>query len=107
MRDGVHLARDVHLPDGASPSSPGDTILIRLPCDKHGTSTIIPEIAGYFNAHGHRVVAQDVRGRFRSEGEALLFVNEQRDGYDSIEWVTQQPWSNGRVAMWGDDGHTQ
>src|SRR5699024_12860914 len=34
MRDGVHLATDVYLPDGDD--SPGDTILIRLPYDKSG-----------------------------------------------------------------------
>ena len=107
VRDGVHLAADVYLPDGDT--SPGDTILIRLPYDKSGQYTFIPLIAEYFMARGYRVVAQDVRGKFRSEGQALLFVNEARDGYDTIEWVTQQAWSNGRVAMWGDSyyGYTQ
>jgi uncharacterized protein len=110
MRDGVRLATDVYLPDGpASVAEPGDTILIRLPYDKSGGYTFIPLIAEYFAARGYRVVAQDVRGKFRSEGEALLFVNEAADGYDTIEWVTRQPWSNGRVAMWGDSyyGFTQ
>lgn len=111
MRDGVRLATDVYLP-GAPESpdeSPGDVILIRLPYDKSGEYTFIPLIAEYFTAHGYRVVAQDVRGKFRSEGETLLFVNEAHDGYDTIEWVTQQSWSNGRVAMWGDSyyGYTQ
>lgn len=105
MRDGVRLATDVYLPDGA----PGDTVLIRLPYDKRGAYTFIPLIAEYFTAHGYRVVAQDVRGKFRSEGETLLFVNEANDGHDTIEWITQQRWSNGRVAMWGDSyyGYTQ
>ena len=88
---------------------PGDTVLIRLPYDKSGAYTFIPLIAEYFMARGYRVVAQDVRGKFRSEGEPLLFVNEAHDGYDTIEWVTRQRWSNGRVAMWGDSyyGFTQ
>ncbi|HWS51871.1 MAG TPA: CocE/NonD family hydrolase [Microbacterium sp.] len=107
MRDGVHLASDVYLPVGDE--GPGDTILIRLPYDKSGAYTYIPLIAEYFMTHGYRVVAQDVRGKFRSEGEALLFVNEVRDGEDTLEWIVQQPWSNGRVAMWGDSyyGYTQ
>lgn len=129
-RDGVHLATDVYLPGGepGAPEErrsgvaraacdvagdrdrvPGDTILIRLPYDKSGAYTFIPLVAEYFTARGYRVVAQDVRGKFRSEGEALLFVNEVDDGYDTIEWITAQPWSNGRVAMWGDSyyGYTQ
>lgn len=106
-RDGVHLATDVYLPEGDR--SPGDTILIRLPYDKNGEYTFIPLIAEYFMLHGYRVVAQDVRGKFRSEGDALLFVNEVADGEDTLNWIEQQPWSNGRVAMWGDSyyGYTQ
>ncbi|SFS14194.1 hypothetical protein SAMN04487846_2869 [Microbacterium sp. cf046] len=107
MRDGVRLATDVYLPGGDA--SPGDTILIRLPYDKSGEYTFIPLIAEYFMARGYRVVAQDVRGKFRSEGETLLFVNEAYDGYDTIDWIVNQRWSNGRVAMWGDSyyGYTQ
>lgn len=107
MRDGVHLGTDVYLPDGDE--RPGDTILIRLPYDKSGAYTFMPLIAEYFMARGYRVVAQDVRGKFRSEGDALLFVNESDDGYDTIEWIVHQPWSNGGVAMWGDSyyGYTQ
>ena len=110
-RDGIHLGTDVYLPGapGAADETPGDTILIRLPYDKSGVYCFIPVIAEYFMKRGYRVVAQDVRGKFRSEGEALLFVNEVADGYDTIEWIVNQPWSNGRVAMWGDSyyGYTQ
>ena len=112
MRDGILLAGGCLLARraGRRPTqAPGDTILIRLPYDKSGVYTFIPQVAEYFMQHGYRVVAQDVRGKFRSEGDALLFVNEVDDGYDTIEWITQQSWSNGRVAMWGDSyyGYTQ
>lgn len=111
MRDGVLLAADVYLPGAPdhSDDAPGDTILIRLPYDKSGAYCFIPLVAEYLAGRGYRVVAQDVRGKFRSEGDALLFVNEVDDGYDTIEWITRQPWSNGRVAMWGDSyyGYTQ
>ncbi|KJL32304.1 CocE/NonD family hydrolase [Microbacterium azadirachtae] len=110
-RDGVLLAADLYLPGapGIVDDSPGDTILIRLPYDKSGVYCFIPLIAEYLTQHGYRVLAQDVRGKFRSEGDALLNVNEVDDGYDTIEWITQQAWSNGRVAMWGDSyyGYTQ
>jgi len=103
MRDGVHLATDIYIPGKESVETAGqrDVVLIRLPYDKSGEYCYIDLIAEYFMSHGYIVVAQDVRGKFRSEGEALLFVNEQNDGYDTIEWIVNQPWSNGKVAMWG------
>ncbi|MBT2588514.1 CocE/NonD family hydrolase [Arthrobacter sp. ISL-95] len=111
MRDGIYLGTDVYLPGApdAADETPGDTILIRLPYDKSGAYCYIPQVAEYFTKRGYRVVAQDVRGKFRSEGEALLFVHEAEDGYDAVEWIVSQSWSNGRVAMWGDSyyGYTQ
>lgn len=115
MRDGARLATDVYIPSvknaqsSGEHSEPRDTILIRLPYDKSGDYCFIDLIAEYFMAHDYVVVAQDVRGKFRSEGETLLFVNEVHDGYDTIEWISNQPWSNGNVAMWGDSyyGYTQ
>ncbi|MFG2971104.1 CocE/NonD family hydrolase [Streptomyces sp. NPDC048288] len=109
MRDGVRLATDVYLPAGLPTDEPGPAILIRLPYDKSGTYAAIPLIARYFTGRGYRVVAQDVRGKFRSEGETLLFVNEVNDGYDTLEWITHQAWSDGVVGMWGDSyyGYTQ
>lgn len=111
MRDGVQLATDLYIPGYESPDSahPRDTVLIRLPYDKSGDYTYISLIAEYFMAHDYVVVAQDVRGKFRSGGPALLAVNEVNDGYDTLEWIAGQTWSTGRVAMWGDSyyGFTQ
>lgn len=106
MRDGVHLATDVYLPDGPGPFA---AVLVRLPYDKNGRYCWMPFIAGHVIARGYAFVPQDVRGRFRSEGEPLAFVNEVADGYDTLEWIAQQPWSNGDVGMWGDSyyGFTQ
>src|SRR5439155_12750567 len=48
---------------------------------------------------------QDLRGRGESAGTGQYFhvvnVNEGKDGYDTIEWIAAQPWSNGRVGMVG------
>lgn len=109
MRDGVRLATDVYLPEGDDGDTPGPTILTRLPYDKNGEYTFLPEVAAYVTARGYRMVVQDVRGKFRSEGETLLFVNEAADGYDTLEWLIRQPWSDGVVGMWGDSyyGYTQ
>jgi putative CocE/NonD family hydrolase len=51
------------------------------------------------------VVLQDLRGRGRSEGTGQYFhtVNprEGQEGYDTVEWIAAQPWSNGRVGTVG------
>jgi hypothetical protein len=52
-------------------------------------------------ARGYVVIAQDVRGRFESEGEWYPFKNESQDGYDTVEWAAALPYSNGRVGMFG------
>jgi predicted acyl esterase len=106
MRDGVRLATDVYLPEAEGPFP---AVLVRLPYDKNGRYCWMPFLATHFVARGYAFVPQDVRGRFRSEGEPLAFVNEVPDGYDTIEWIAQQPWSNGDVGMWGDSyyGFTQ
>ena len=107
MRDGVRLATDVYLPEGDS--GPGPTVLIRSPYDKNGTYCFLPLCADYFVGHGYRVVVQDVRGKFRSEGETVIFTHEALDGYDTLEWIVGMPWSDGVVGMWGDSyyGFTQ
>jgi hypothetical protein len=44
---------------------------------------------------------QDCRGRFASGGVWEPFINEAHDGHDAIEWLAQQPYSNGKVGMIG------
>jgi predicted acyl esterase len=110
MRDGARLATDVYLPDGGAAQRGGrPTILVRLPYDKCGRYTFMPLLAPHVNERGYAFVVQDVRGKFRSEGETMPFVHEVEDGYDTLEWVTRQPWSDGVVGMFGDSyyGFTQ
>ena len=106
MRDGVDLATDLYLPEG---DGPFPAVLVRLPYDKNGRYCWMPFIARHFIARGYAFLAQDVRGKFRSGGDTLAFVNEVPDGYDSIDWIASQRWCNGDVGMWGDSyyGFTQ
>ncbi|MFV0137862.1 CocE/NonD family hydrolase [Streptomyces sp. HMX87] len=107
MRDGVLLATDVY---GTGPAAgPAPTVLVRLPYDKNSRYVFFDRIAARFTARGYVMVVQDVRGKFRSEGETLGWTGEVDDGYDTIEWVTRQPWSDGTVGMFGDSyyGFTQ
>ena len=55
----------------------------------------------YKAQQGYAVVAQDVRGRFDSPGQFYPFINEASDGDEAIEWVASQPWSTGKIAMFG------
>jgi len=55
----------------------------------------------YFAANGYIFLGVDVRGRGNSEGVFEPFVNEGKDGHDVVEWLARQPWSNGKVTMWG------
>ena len=54
---------------------------------------------------GYVVVVQDVRGRFASDGVLDFGEQEHDDGYDTVEWVTEQPWCNGRVGIYGSSHH--
>jgi uncharacterized protein len=51
--------------------------------------------------HGYAAVYQDCRGRHGSEGEDRVYADDAADGYDTLEWIAAQPWSNGRVGMSG------
>jgi uncharacterized protein len=107
MRDGVRLATDVYLPEGLDGTT--EAVLVRLPYDKCGDYCFMPRLAPLFTAEGYAFVVQDVRGKFRSEGDDIPFVNEVLDGYDTLDWIVGTPWSNGRVGMFGDSyyGYTQ
>jgi putative CocE/NonD family hydrolase len=96
MRDGVVLRADVLRPEG-----PGrfPAILIRSPYGKayewRDSFAIAAARAGYV------VVAQDVRGRYASDGVFRPYQQEGKDGYDTVEWVASLPYVNGKVGMAG------
>jgi uncharacterized protein len=94
MRDGVTLRADIYRPkaDGKFP-----VLLVRTPYDKTNETNFGVKAA----ARGYVVIAQDVRGRFTSEGEWYTFKNESQDGYDTVEWAAALPYSNGKVGMYG------
>ena len=96
-RDGIRLATDVFLPAGRGPFP---TIFQRTPYGKLAERPVA--YAKWCAAHGYAGIVQDVRGRHDSEGTWTPYDNhEDTDGYDSIEWITRQPWSDGRVACAG------
>ncbi len=102
MRDGTRLRADVYLPTG---DGPWPTLLERTPYNKESSSEVALGAPEYFASRGYAVVIQDVRGRFKSDGEFYPFHDDgwrtNRDGYDTVEWIAAQPWSNGKVGTIG------
>jgi putative CocE/NonD family hydrolase len=99
MRDGTILYADVYRPqgDGRHP-----VLLQRTPYDKSlpGVISLMADPLRLAGA-GYVVVVQDTRGRWTSEGDFGLFADEIEDGYDTVEWCAEQPWSGGKVGMFG------
>ena len=112
MRDGVKLYTQIFTLDQAKEPLP--FLLIRTP---YGTGQLdsarliasLPELA----ADGYIFVMQDIRGRFRSDGQFVMLrqprdtkdknaIDESTDAYDTIEWLLKHvPNNNGRAGMAG------
>ena len=104
MRDGVELAADLYLPDGEGPFP---TLVRKTPYDREGRAGD----AQFFAGSGYAVLIVSQRGRFGSEGIFHQAKNEgwleHKDGYDTIEWAAQQPWSNGKIGTYGVSSDAQ
>lgn len=94
MRDGVQLATNIYLPEGAGP---WPIVLTRTPYNKDGAD----RSAETYTSRGYALVSQDVRGRYASQGENRPFETDIEDGYDTVEWLAAQSFSNGKVGIFG------
>ncbi len=98
MRDGTTLRANVYRPAG---EGQWPVLLTRLPYGKDfplGTAVMDPAQVA---RRGYVVIVQDTRGRLTSEGEWNPFHGEDVDGFDTIEWASKLPYSNGSVGMYG------
>jgi len=98
MRDKVELNETLYLPktkDGTPSKTPAIFTLTPYISDMYHPR------AAYFASHGYAFALVDVRGRGNSAGGFEPFANEARDGHDVAEWLAQQPFCDGKVAMWG------
>ena len=103
MRDGVVLLADVLTPVGEVRG----TLLARSP---YGWP--LPAMTmggGTYASRGYRVILARCRGTFGSGGELEPMQNEVNDGADTVAWMRQQPWFDGRFATFGGSyvGFTQ
>lgn len=94
MSDGVLLSTDIYIPKHPKQYP---VVLVRTPYSKNAEKWM----GKAFGLFGIAVVVQDVRGKYKSEGEFYPFVNERADGLQTLRWIQEQPWSNGVVAGWG------
>ncbi len=93
-RDGTKLVASAVLP-----TKPGKwpIILERTPYGRAASLT-----DGMFYApRGYAVIVQDVRGTGDSGGKFDPFINEEKDGYDTVQWAAHLPFSDGKVGMIG------
>ena len=116
MRDGAELFTQIYEPADTSKEYP--VMLFRTP---YGIGAYGEEIkrrrlgpSSRFAPAGYIFVYQDVRGKFRSEGEFEVMrpvysklvgedrTDETTDTYDTVDWIVENiPHNNGRVGQWG------
>ena len=95
MRDGVRLSADIYTPKAMQK---WPALLTILPYNH----AIVRDDARWYAKRGYVVVAVDSRGTYNSDGAFDPFDPKHKsDGYDLVEWIAQQPWSNGKVGMMG------
>lgn len=97
MRDGVALAVDIYRPaiEGRLPA-----ILSIIPYGKGDGDRV--KQARWYAERGYAVVLADMRGRFDSDGAWDPFDPKHKtDGYDLVDWISRQDWTNSKVGMMG------
>jgi len=105
MKDGVRLAANLFMPEGAKPEDRFPALLEYLPYRKDDwTAERDYPICAYFARRGYVSARVDIRGTGQSEGqtpEREYSAQEQEDGLEVIAWLARQSWSNGSVGMLG------
>lgn len=104
MRDGVRLATDVYRPKNAA--GPVPAIWVRTPYNFNFWDVrngVPADLTAALTAvkRGYAYVVQNERGHFFSEGNYDILGAPLTDGYDGLEWISRQPWSNGKVGTVG------
>lgn len=101
-RDGIGLATDLYFPaiGQGVVQEPLPIILERTPYNKRSPDRV-EKSARFFARHGYVYAFQDCRGCYQSQGQMDFFWQEGPDGYDTVEWLAAQPWSNKKIGTTG------
>ncbi|MFO7889347.1 MAG: CocE/NonD family hydrolase [bacterium] len=102
MRDGIRLEATLYTPSVGN--GPWPVILERTPYqDSYLLNTISASLLT--NLYQYAIVVQHTRGRYKSEGADSVFFQDgwgrKQDGYDTVEWIADQSWCNGKIGMVG------
>ena len=103
MRDGVRLATDIYRPKDATGKVP--IIFVRTPYNFNFwdvRNRVPSDMSAALTAvkRGYAYVVQNERGHFFSEGNYDI-LGSPTDGYDALDWLSKQTWSNGKVGTTG------
>ncbi|MEM6320800.1 MAG: CocE/NonD family hydrolase [Bacteroidota bacterium] len=103
MRDGIRLCTDIYRPktDKKVP-----IIFSRTPYNFNSwgdgeEKTRTRQRAYEAVKRGYAYVVQNERGRYFSEGEWDILGTPVTDAYDAFTWMQNQPWSNGKIGLYG------
>jgi putative CocE/NonD family hydrolase len=99
MRDGAGLSTDIYTPKNAK--GPLPVILWKTPYNEHKLRGSTFRYMLESVKRGYVFIVQNERGRYFSQGKWEILGNPQTDGYDTLSWIAQQPWSNGKVGTLG------
>ena len=103
MRDGIRLATDIYRPKGEGKHP---VVFSRTPYNFNAWidgKMVTGALQAAYEAvsRGYVYVVQNERGRFFSEGEWDILGTPITDGYDALDWMSKQKWSNGKVGLIG------
>ena len=103
LKDGCRLAARMWLPEDAE-THPVPAVLEYIPYRKRdGTRGRDEPMHGYFAGHGYAAIRVDMRGSGESDGvlQDEYLQLELDDAVEVIDWITRQPWCDGKVGMMG------
>jgi putative CocE/NonD family hydrolase len=100
IRDGVHLNATLYRPVPTAPATANPPLPIIFMLSPYPAAASHPS-GSYFAQRGYIYAFVDTRGRGDSEGTFHPLTQELEDGYDTVEWFAKQPFSNGKIAMFG------
>ncbi len=104
MPDGLRLAADLYRPNESRPDERLPVLLEYIPYRKTESRSGTYSLASYFVRRGYVVARVDIRGSGSSEGRLIEYEytdQEQTDAEAVIDWLSKQPFSNGKVGMFG------
>ena len=96
MSDGTILLADHYLPVSVASAA---TVLVRCPYGRSCPFGL--QNAQILAERGYHVLMQSCRGTFGSGGEFEPMRNEIADGQDTVAWLREQNWFDGRLATYG------